>query len=126
MSTRSNIGIIHSNGTIEVVYCHFDGYPSHNGKILLNSYSDINKVKKLISNGGMSSLEDDVKDITFYIARGEVLEISNYSSLKDYLSSIGFDIEYFYLFDENENKWFMNKNRRSGIKELTEEDTKED
>ena len=35
MSTRSNIAIKRKNGTVESIYCHWDGYLSYNGKILL-------------------------------------------------------------------------------------------
>lgn len=40
MSTRSTIAIENANGTIKKVYCHFDGYISHNGKILAEQYSN--------------------------------------------------------------------------------------
>lgn len=128
MSTRSNIGIIKLDGTLEVIYCHFDGYPSHNGKILLNHYSNLNKVKELVSNGGLSSLENEITDCKFYKDRGEEIEITKFNSLKEFLSFATKDcwIEYFYLFDEKENKWFMNKNNFSGTKELTEKEIKED
>lgn len=39
MSTRSTIAIENANGTIKKVYCHFDGYIEHNGKILAEHYS---------------------------------------------------------------------------------------
>lgn len=40
MSTRSTIAIENENGTIKKVYCHYDGYLSHVGKVLANQYSD--------------------------------------------------------------------------------------
>mgnify|MGYP003704491571 CR=1 FL=1 len=30
MSTRSNIGILNQDGTVDYIYCHFDGYVEHN------------------------------------------------------------------------------------------------
>jgi hypothetical protein len=39
MSTRSTIAIENENGTIKKVYCHYDGYIKHTGRILLNQYS---------------------------------------------------------------------------------------
>lgn len=39
MSTRSTIAIEHADGTVKKVYCHYDGYISHNGKILAEQYS---------------------------------------------------------------------------------------
>lgn len=48
MSTRSKIGILRKDGTVDHVYSHWDGYPEHNGVILLNEYSNINKMNHLI------------------------------------------------------------------------------
>lgn len=39
MSTRSTIAIENGNGTIKKVYCHYDGYISHVGKVLAEHYS---------------------------------------------------------------------------------------
>lgn len=56
MSTRSNIAIVHPDGTVQSIYVHSDGYPSGVGATLLNHYTDVAKVKELISLGGLSSL----------------------------------------------------------------------
>jgi hypothetical protein len=60
MATRSRIGIVKENGTIESIYCHWDGYPSHNGRILLENYTDRSKVLELIGLGDLSSLGENV------------------------------------------------------------------
>jgi hypothetical protein len=57
MGTRSRIGMMNEDGSITSVYCHWDGYPSHNGVILLENYQDPEKIKMLISLGDLSSLE---------------------------------------------------------------------
>ena len=41
MSTRSRIGILKSNGSIESIYCHLDGYPEWVGKKLYRYYNDV-------------------------------------------------------------------------------------
>lgn len=56
MATRSRIGIKHPNGSITSVYCHNDGYYSHNGKILQENYQCPDKVTQLIALGSLSSL----------------------------------------------------------------------
>ena len=56
MSTRSNIGIRNADGTIKYIYCHFDGYPEHNGKILTENYTNINRVNELLKLGDLSVL----------------------------------------------------------------------
>ena len=60
MGTRSNIAIQMPNGKFKQVYVHWDGYPSHNGKILLEHYQDPKKIKQLIAIGGVSSLGKDL------------------------------------------------------------------
>ena len=40
MATRSRIAIEKENGTVESIYCHWDGYPENNGRILVENYTD--------------------------------------------------------------------------------------
>ena len=56
MGTRSTIALEFADGTVQQVYCHWDGYLSHNGKILAEHYSDPFKLRDLIDLGGISSL----------------------------------------------------------------------
>jgi hypothetical protein len=56
MSTNSTIALEYADGTVEQVYCHWDGYLSHNGRILRDSYSDPFKLQKLIDLGNVSVL----------------------------------------------------------------------
>lgn len=60
MATRSTIAIELADGTIKKVYCHWDGYLSHNGKILLEHYNDADKLLKLINKGSISSLGPEI------------------------------------------------------------------
>jgi hypothetical protein len=64
MSTRSNIGIITQKNDgkvrVEMIYCHWDGYPSNNGKILLENYSSTEKVRELLKLGDLSSLGSEI------------------------------------------------------------------
>jgi hypothetical protein len=56
MATRSRIGYLNDQGNIVSAYCHWDGYPSHNGAILRGFYDTLPKVQELLSIGDMSSL----------------------------------------------------------------------
>lgn len=56
MGTRSRIGIEMPDHTIVSVYCHWDGYVEHNGKILVEHYQNREDVQELIDGGGISSL----------------------------------------------------------------------
>jgi len=59
MATRSLIGL-QCDDHIKYVYCHWDGYPSHNGQILSDHYRDRAKVEKLISLGDLSVLQPEI------------------------------------------------------------------
>ena len=54
MGTRSRIGIELKDQSILSVYCHYDGYPSFNGRILRDNFDTVEKVKELIDGGDMS------------------------------------------------------------------------
>jgi len=55
MGTRSRIAI-KAEGGYKSIYCHWDGYPSNNGKILLNHFKTEKKILELISLGNISVL----------------------------------------------------------------------
>ena len=56
MGTRSTIALEFADGTVEQVYCHWDGYLEHNGKILRDYYSNPFILRDLIDMGDISSL----------------------------------------------------------------------
>lgn len=123
MSTRSNIGILRKNGSVDVIYCHWDGYLRNNGDILLNYYKDNEKVNKLIELGDISCLEINVEPTTkehSYDApegnvtvaygrdRGESnVDFRHFESLDNYLKQVDkLFIEYIYLYNEENGSWY--------------------
>ena len=95
MSTRSNIGILNQDGTVDYIYCHFDGYLDHNGTILNENYNTEEKVRELISLGDMSALAETIEHSVFYNRdRKERLNISK-TSYADYTKE--YFEEYVYL-----------------------------
>jgi hypothetical protein len=60
MGTRSTIALEFADGTVEQVYCHWDGYLDHNGAILAEHYSDPFKLRDLIDLGDLSSLRPNI------------------------------------------------------------------
>jgi hypothetical protein len=60
MGTRSTIALEYADGTVEQVYCHWDGYLSHNGQILHKHYSDPFKLRQLMDLGDLSSLGERI------------------------------------------------------------------
>ena len=62
MSTRSLIGKMREDGTVEAVYCHHDGYPEGVGRTLSDFYGE-REVDALLALGDVSSLgEEPVSD----------------------------------------------------------------
>lgn len=58
MGTRSRIGVMHGN-KVKSIYCHWDGYLSHNGRILQESY-DSARANQLVALGDLSSLRAQI------------------------------------------------------------------
>lgn len=118
MATRSNIGIEREDGTVDYVYCHWDGYPSNNGRILQESYTDPELIKKMVALGAISSLrrkldaegdshsfDSPKEDVTIFYCRdrGEGLDLRNGT----YGELVGGMEEYAYVFKPSDNQWYM-------------------
>jgi hypothetical protein len=58
MATRSLIGIKLDNEIVKTIYCHWDGYPSHTGKLLIENYSTPAAITELMELGDLSSLAE--------------------------------------------------------------------
>lgn len=58
MSTRSCIAVQNQDETFRYVYCHYDGYPSHQVPLLTGHYADLGSVNSLIELGDLSSLAE--------------------------------------------------------------------
>jgi hypothetical protein len=88
MGTRSTIAIEFADGTVEQVYCHWDGYLSNNGQILTEHYMDPFKVKELLELGDFSSLRDSVEDTKegCYSERGEDCPARRYQHFDEYVT----------------------------------------
>jgi hypothetical protein len=131
MGTRSRIGIEMPDYTVVSSYCHWDGYPSGNGKILVEHYQNREDVQELIDGGGISSLRtrgtwdhssplrdengeyisdaagylkyenDREPQPLYYTERGEEINIQH-TSFYEFVSGNSGE-EYAYLFDLNGN-----------------------
>lgn len=62
MATRSTIALEFADGTVQQVYCHWDGYLDNNGAILKEHYTDAFKLRELIDLGDLSSLGSVIGD----------------------------------------------------------------
>lgn len=104
MATRSLIGKANENGSITSIYCHFDGYPSHNGFILKNYYDTEEKVDQLLELGNLSALFETTENcIAYGRDRGDTgQEAEVIRNLETYLKSGENYIEYFYVYQQGE------------------------
>ena len=131
MATRSTIALEFADGTVQQVYCHWDGYLEHNGAILQGFYTDPFKVRDLIDGGAISSLGPELGEkhefdcphkygtpeyeawseakrqvTTFYHRdRGEELSINKFKDYADYRARAQFE-EYNYILRTDGN-WYV-------------------
>ena len=107
MGTRSTIALEYADGTVEQVYCHWDGYVEHNGKILVEHYMDPFKVQQLVMLGGFSSLCATVEETakTAYTRRGDDLTIESFGDVISYEN--GVQLEEFNYILRRDGKWYM-------------------
>ena len=52
------IGIKLNDGITKVIYCHWDGYPEHNGQLLVDHYNSPSAIVELMELGDLSSLAE--------------------------------------------------------------------
>jgi len=113
MATRSLIGKLNSDGTVTHIYCHWDGYPSHNGFLLQEYWGTPYKVDQLLALGDLSSLGKEIGEqqdfngsrntdwcLSYKRDRGEKGVDAKTASRKEFFSDPGY-IDYFYLYNED-------------------------
>lgn len=131
MSTRCFIGIYDSDkDKVKYIYSHWDGYISHVGIYLYYAYQDVEKIKKLINLGDISSLgynveaprkfrdSKDVCDLSLVMGchvktsftvsykrdRGEKNVNATMTNLAGFTD---LDERFLYLYDLKEKKWLV-------------------
>lgn len=124
MGTRSYIAVETEPNKFIGVYCHWDGYLTHNGDILLKHYNSKAKATELVNHGGISTLgpkigvkhefgiptykedEPHYNECTFYHRdRGEELSVNKHGSLRAVCKAAEqHGGEYVYIFTI-ERKW---------------------
>lgn len=60
MGTRSDIIVQLTDGTWKRIYCHWDGYMEHNGRILFDHYTSQAQAEALVALGDLSVLGEIV------------------------------------------------------------------
>lgn len=117
MSTRSLICKENADHTYTGIYCHWGGYPEHNGRLLVENYDTPEKVDELLALGDLSILEEHVAPpegyqhsfehplpdvcVAYHRDRGEEFNPPSIITTKDYQESW---CEYMYVFGLD-HKW---------------------
>ena len=110
MGTRSTIAIQNEDGTVTGIYCHWDGYLSHNGQILAENYTTEAQVRELIALGDLSSLGETVgaktdfsnpadgQCVAYGRDRGETgVEARVFNSHADLIENAGQEFDYLFV-----------------------------
>lgn len=140
MSTRSLISIQREDDKYECIYCHSDGYLTYNGAMLLDHYSDKEKVEKLLKLGNLSLLERKIEPnpdsphsfdydkrqedvvVAYGRDRGETNQESKIFTF-DEMMDYGW-IEYIYILDKK-NNWKYLKPPNRELKDVKKDLEKE-
>jgi len=121
MATRSRIAIENQDGTVNSVYCHFDGYVNGVGKTLFNHY-DQEKLEKLLELGDISTLGKSTEDTEAYHRdRGEDLHFEPFKDVEDlFENGFGSGVEYVYCLTKS-GIWLVNHRSSSIVSYLADE-----
>jgi hypothetical protein len=76
MSTRANVGVLQNDGTVKVIYSHWDGYPDYLLKTLKKYHNSLEKATALISLG-------DASYIGRYIEPSEGVKLFGFDFMPD-------------------------------------------
>jgi hypothetical protein len=133
MATRSTISYHRPDGSIREIYCHWDGYVEHNGKMLVEHYNSAELADALTQLGGLSvlkpniapeegekhSFDDPIDGVTiaYHRDRREELRFNTYLSLSQWKRH-GQDEEYNYLFTEGQWWLYYGNGRRALVAAL--------
>jgi len=127
MSTNSDIAVQMHDGTEKIIYCHWNGYISHNGNILNQYYNTQEKVEALIELGDLSVLAPSTEcppGHTFITPmKGCCVAYGRDRGEKNRKARTCGDVrirraqqEYMYYWIKSEKKWYVKKEgQREGV-----------
>jgi hypothetical protein len=130
MGTRAYIGVKNNNGTITAAYNQCDGGLDNLGHILRKHFKSEEQVRELVAFGEISSVQDYetyeyCKNKFSSFDDSEWKDLQNTTDIKVHLMPcseqpeelndinevMGCMINYAYLFDPEENKWYYTKGK---------------
>lgn len=111
MGTRSAIAVAHGD-VIKSVYCHWDGYIEHNGRILQDHYPSY-LANQLVSMGDISSLRETIGEKHPFSPIGSDITAEEYESKYGNMTT-------FYARDRGEDPadWSVFHSREEFLEEM--------
>ncbi len=108
MATRSAIAIetgLPEMGPciIHAVYCHWDGYITNNGALLLDHFNSLPSAVELIKGGSISSLGEGTDNTKFHCRDmgREMVPASEYGTREEFIEDSN-GLEYLYILNQND------------------------
>jgi hypothetical protein len=108
MATRSAIAIetgLPEMGPciIHAVYCHWDGYVTNNGALLLKHFDSLPSAVELIKGGSISSLGEGTDKTVFYCRDmdREMVPASEYGTREEFIKDSD-GLDYLYILNQND------------------------
>jgi hypothetical protein len=108
MATRSAIAIEtglpeFGPGVIHAVYCHWDGYVTNNGALLLEHFNSLRIASELIKGGSISSLGPGLDKTQFHHRdmEREMVPASEYGTREEFIEDSN-GLEYLYILNQND------------------------
>jgi hypothetical protein len=91
--------------TVKSVYCHYDGYLSYTGEILLRCF-DSTAANDLVSRGDNAGVKETVAEMQFFSERGETdVDWKVATSFAEFLEQVqGCGCEYYYIM--RDGAWY--------------------
>jgi hypothetical protein len=134
MGTRSRIGRLNTDGSIDSIYCHWDGYPEHHFPILCENYNTPGMVQELLNLRSLSTLGSQIgvkHDFdgnsaarldwcrSHWRDRGDDAKVSHDKGFASFKHQ-DYDYEWAYLYDMNVGEWVVYSGRsRPRLRRLT-------
>ncbi len=138
MSTRSFIAKQVGPDAYRTIYCHFDGYLSHNGAMLIDHYNTPEMVDKLLDLGDISVLNKKLdpdpnlphsfdykkrqEDVTVAYGRdrGEKGTEARVMTLKQLDDPNNWTVFTYIFTEDNQWKYFVRNHSQEGLKDVKE------
>lgn len=102
--TSCLIGYKTEDSKVKMALSRLDGYPNYTGRILLEHYNELSKIKELIKDKNIYTLETDIEHTEFWEDYYTFfVEFDN--NAKKILKDTSLNVEYVYVFKDNQ--WFF-------------------